>query len=58
MFEVLWNRPATNSVLYLTYPDGTPFPFTPGTTWFQLIGETSTAEEESVGTWRFTFSFP
>lgn len=58
MFQVLWNRPSLNSVLYLTYPDGTPFPFRPGTTWFQLMGETSLVKEESSGVWRFTFGFP
>ncbi|MBN2148595.1 MAG: DUF3048 C-terminal domain-containing protein [Anaerolineales bacterium] len=58
MYEVVWNRPNTNSVLFLTYPDGTAFPFKPGTTWFQLVGETTLMEEQESGVWRFTFGFP
>ena len=39
VYEVRWNRPTTNSVLFLTNPDGTPFPYRPGTTWYQVVGE-------------------
>lgn len=58
MYQVVWNRPTINSVLSLTYPDGTPFPYKPGTTWFQIVGVTTKATQESTGAWRFNFLQP
>jgi hypothetical protein len=37
-YQVRWQRNTPDSVLSLTYADGTPFPFKPGTTWFQVVG--------------------
>jgi hypothetical protein len=58
MFEVRWNRPTTNSVLSLSYSDGTPFPFKPGNTWFQVVGVSTTPSQEPNDAWRFNFLFP
>ena len=58
MYELQWNRPTTNSVLSLSYSDGTPFPFKPGKTWFQVVGVSTQAEKQSDGAWRFNFLFP
>jgi hypothetical protein len=58
MYQVVWNRPNINSVLYLTYPDGTPFAFKPGSTWFQVVGVSTQATQESTGAWRFNFLIP
>jgi Protein of unknown function (DUF3048) C-terminal domain/Protein of unknown function (DUF3048) N-terminal domain len=58
MYQVLWSRPTTNSVLTLTYADGSPFPFKPGSTWFQVVGVSSQIANEADGAWRFTFSLP
>ena len=58
MYELQWNRPTTDSVLYLTYPDGTAFPFKPGKTWFQVVGVSTQANEQSDGVWRFNFLMP
>ena len=56
-FEVTWNRPAIDSVLLLTFPDGTPYTFKPGNTWFQIVGQSSKVENpESI--WRFTMNIP
>jgi hypothetical protein len=57
-YEVVWNRPTINSVLYLTTPDGQPFTMKPGNTWFQVIGVTSVLEEKAEDIWRFKFIFP
>jgi hypothetical protein len=57
-YDVLWNRPALDSVLYLTNPDGTPFPFKHGNTWFQVMGQYTKAEEQSPGIWRFENRLP
>jgi len=56
--EVVWNRPAVDSVLYLTYEDGGTYAYKPGTTWYHVIGETSIVEQVSDDTWRFDFRFP
>lgn len=58
VYEVNWNRPGLNTPLFLTYPDGTAFPFKPGTTWFQVVGTSSTIEKPSDGVWRYTFKIP
>jgi hypothetical protein len=58
VYEVVWNRPSINSVLYLTTLDGQPFTMKPGNTWFQLIGVSSSLEEKAADIWRFKFIFP
>lgn len=58
MYQVEWNRPTTNSVLSLSYSDGTPFPFKPGNTWFQVVGVSTLANKESDGVYRFNFLMP
>jgi len=57
-YEVLWNIPAPDSVLFLTYPDGTPFPYKPGNTWYQVVGQYSTISNPEEETWRFDFLIP
>jgi hypothetical protein len=58
VYEVRWNIPALDSVLYLTYPDGTPFPYKPGKTWYQVIGQASSITSPDDTTWRFEFMIP
>ncbi len=58
MYKVTWNRPTNTSVLFLTNPDGTPFAFKPGQTWFQIMGVSSKITEPNPGVWRFNFVFP
>ena len=58
MVELQWNRPTTTSVLSLSYSDGTPFPFKPGKTWFQVVGESTQANLQEEGIWRFNFLLP
>jgi hypothetical protein len=58
MYKVQWNRPTINSVLSLSYSDGTPFPFKPGSTWFQVVGVSTQATQENNGAWRFNFLLP
>jgi hypothetical protein len=57
-YDVLWNRPTLDSVLYLTNPDGTPFPFKQGSTWFQVMGQYTKVAEPSPGVWRFENRLP
>lgn len=58
MFETRWNIPAPDSVLYLTFPDGTPYPYNPGNTWYQVMGQSSTISDDEEGSWRYDFLIP
>lgn len=58
VYQVRWNRPMTNSVVFLTNMDGTPFPYHPGATWYQVVGEATSITQPDATTWRFNFSFP
>jgi len=58
LYEVRWNIPATDSVLYLTNQDGTRFPYKPGNTWYQVIGQSSSILEQEDSAWRFEFHIP
>jgi hypothetical protein len=55
-YQVKWQRNNTD-VVSLTNPDGTPFPFKPGTTWFEVVGVNSTVTQNDQG-WRFTHQMP
>jgi hypothetical protein len=55
-YQVKWQRNDTD-VVSLTNPDGTPFPFKPGNTWFEVVGVTSTVQQTAQG-WRFTHQMP
>jgi hypothetical protein len=57
-YDLQWNRPESTSVLYLTFPDGTPYAYKPGNTWYQVIGESSTMEAQEDGATRFQFAVP
>ncbi len=58
-YEVTWNRPTLESVLYLTNTDGSAFPFKPGSTWFEVIGTSSIiAKRNEGGLWRFEMRLP
>lgn len=58
VYQVRWNVPAQDSVLYLTTDDGKVFPFKPGKTWIQVIGQSSTITNPEPGSWRFDFLIP
>ena len=58
VYEVTWNRANINTVLSLTFADGSPFPFKPGKTWYQVVGQTSTFKQPLPGSWRFQFVIP
>jgi hypothetical protein len=55
-YQVKWQRNATD-VVSLANPDGTPFPFKPGTTWFEVAGVNSTVQQTAQG-YRFTHQMP
>jgi hypothetical protein len=58
VYKVLWQRPTADSVLSLSLEDGTPFPFRPGNTWVEVMGQSSNVTQEGENDWRFTHQFP
>lgn len=57
-YEVTWSKPSPESMLILTLPGGSPYPFKPGNTWFQLVGQTTIVTQPEEGSWRFDFRIP
>jgi len=56
-YTLHWLRSDDGTTLQLLYPDGTPFPLKPGTTWFQVVNTHSPIEQDD-GVWRFIFDLP
>ena len=57
-YELTWNRPASGGVLYLTFPDGENYPFKPGNTWFEVVGQYTFVTQQEAQSWRFEFQIP
>lgn len=49
VYQVQWQRNTPDSVVSLVNPDGSPFPFKPGNTWFEVLGQKSTVEQTDQG---------
>jgi len=58
VYLVNWNHPAADRVIYLTFPDGNLYPFKPGNTWFEVVGESSDITQPEKDAWRFDSKFP
>jgi hypothetical protein len=58
VFQVVWNRPNKNSVLFLTFQDGSFYPFKPGNTWFEVVGASTNVGTPNPGVWRFDHKMP
>lgn len=57
-YDVTWNTMGDSSPLFLTFPDGSLYPFKPGNTWFQVVGQSSTSEIQEGNLSRFQSNFP
>lgn len=57
MYQVQWTRATHSDVISLINADGTPFPFKPGQTWFEVLGNSSTLEK-SESSWRWVWMWP
>ncbi len=60
VYEIQWSRPTPDSLITLTYLNGEHYPFKPGTTWFQVIGQSSVEIDSGndEGKYRFEFRIP
>jgi hypothetical protein len=54
MYSVSWKREKSTDLITLVGPDGEPFPFKPGQTWFEVIGASSQVRQQG-NAWRFEF---
>lgn len=55
-YAVKWQRSDTD-VISLINPDGTPFPFKPGTTWYEVMGVSSQVTQTAQG-YQFVHMMP
>lgn len=58
VYDVRWKRAKVTDVLSLVNKDGTPFPFKPGQTWFEVLGLNSKVETLKDGAWKATHLMP
>lgn len=58
VFQVKWSRPQFDSMVTLVQADGKPFAYKPGTTWYEVVGQSSLPKKEEDGIWRFTYTIP
>lgn len=56
-YEVQWTRLEAGQLLSLTF-NGEPYAYKPGTTWFQVMGQSTNYEEVEMGVWRFENRIP
>jgi hypothetical protein len=56
VYKVKWQR-NSKDVVSLSNPDGTPFAFKPGTTWFEVVGINTTLKQTDQS-WRFIHVMP
>jgi len=58
VFQVVWNRPARNGPLFLTFQDGSIYPYKPGNTWYEVVGKSTKLETPFAGHFRFPHRIP
>jgi hypothetical protein len=56
-YQLTWQRNDPNAVVSLANLDGTPFPFKPGTTWFEVVGSRSEVQQTGQS-WRIVHLKP
>lgn len=55
VYQVTWNHPDKDSVVYLTDANGKDFPLKPGKTWFEITNPIGQVEHQADSSWRFTY---
>jgi hypothetical protein len=56
-YSLKWQRAKIDSILTLVNEDGTPFPFKPGNTWFEVMGSSTKIETQDTR-YHFIHGFP
>lgn len=54
IYRVTWKDADATTVIKLYNADGTPFALKPGQTWIEVIGASSSVQQQDDGSWRFT----
>lgn len=58
IYEVRWKRSKATDVLSLVNKDGSPFPFKPGQTWFEVLGVNTQVQTLQDGSWKASHLMP
>lgn len=58
VYELTWNRAKNLDLFTLMFADGTPYPYKPGNTWFEVMGKNSEVQKQEGGAWRFNWKTP
>ncbi|NTV38002.1 MAG: DUF3048 domain-containing protein [Anaerolineales bacterium] len=58
LYPLTWNREGEDEMLRLALPNGQPFPLKPGNTWFEVLSDLSTLEQQGESGWHFDFVLP
>ncbi|MGB9521923.1 MAG: DUF3048 C-terminal domain-containing protein, partial [Anaerolineales bacterium] len=57
-YELKWVRQTPDALFSLVFPDGTPYSYKPGITFYEIMGTSSTIDKKDNGVWRFEIKFP
>ena len=57
-YEVNWTSLAPLGPIRFTYPDGTPFPYKPGRTFYEIIDSIQEIDQQEDGSWFLRFVNP
>ncbi len=55
VYQVTYSAASTDLPLHFSTPDGQPFTFKPGSTWFEILSAVSTVKEAEPGFWKVRF---
>lgn len=58
VYDLTWKYPGSGKPFQFFTADGQLAPFKPGTTWFEVVGLYTTAEEIAAGQWEVKFYMP
>jgi len=58
MYDILWKSIEANQPLQFFTQEGEHIPFSPGNTWFEVVGLSSTVDETEPGHWQVNFLLP
>lgn len=58
IFPITWQAESATALPRYFLPDGRNYPFKPGNTWFEIVGQTTEFGETAAGEWEFSFRTP